>query len=65
MGGVADSIPDEGIEFFFNLPNPSGRTMDLGFTLLLIVMSTRNLPGIKGCRCVRLTASPPSCEPIV
>jgi hypothetical protein len=30
---------------FFNLPNPSSRTMALGLTQLLAEMSTRNLPG--------------------
>jgi hypothetical protein len=32
---------------FFNLPNPSSRTMALGSTLPLTEMSTRNLPGDK------------------
>jgi hypothetical protein len=32
---------------FFNLPNPSSRTMALGSTQVLIEMSTRNLPGGK------------------
>jgi hypothetical protein len=36
-------IPDE-VEFF-NLPNPSSRTMALGSTQPLTEMSTRNLPG--------------------
>jgi hypothetical protein len=40
----AGSIPDEVI-FFFNLPNPFGRTMALGSTQPLTEMSTRNLPG--------------------
>jgi hypothetical protein len=43
---VAGSIPDEVIGFF-NLPNPSGRTMALGSTEPLTEMSTRNLPGGK------------------
>jgi hypothetical protein len=30
---------------FFNLPNPSSRTMALGSTQPLTEMSTRNLPG--------------------
>jgi hypothetical protein len=30
---------------FFNLPNPSSRTMALGLTQPLREMSTRNLPG--------------------
>jgi hypothetical protein len=32
---------------FFNLPNPSSRTMALGLTQPLTKMSTRNLPGDK------------------
>jgi hypothetical protein len=32
---------------FFNLPNPSSRTMALGSTQSLAEMSTRNLPGGK------------------
>jgi hypothetical protein len=44
---VAGSIPDEVIGFF-NLPNPSSRTMALGSTQALTEMSTRkNLPGGK------------------
>jgi len=35
--------------------------MALGSTQPLVKMSTRNFPGSKGGRCVRLTASPPSC----
>jgi hypothetical protein len=30
---------------FFNLPNPSSRTMALGSTQPLTEMNTRNLPG--------------------
>jgi hypothetical protein len=33
---------------FFNLPNPSSRTMALGSTRPLTEMNTRNLPGGKG-----------------
>jgi hypothetical protein len=51
---VAGSSPDE--VDFFNLPNPSSRTMALGST----EMSTRNLPGGKGGRRVSLTTLPPS-----
>jgi hypothetical protein len=36
-------VPDE--VDFFNLPNPSSRTMALGSTQPLTKMSTRNLPG--------------------
>jgi hypothetical protein len=59
---VAGSIPDEVIGFF-NLPNPSSRTMALGFDSA----SNRNEyqesswgGGVKGGRRVRLTTSSPS-----
>jgi hypothetical protein len=42
----AGSNPDE--VDFFNLPNPSRRTMALGSTQPETEMSTRNLPGGKG-----------------
>jgi hypothetical protein len=48
---IAGSIPDEVVVFllfFFNLPDPSSRTMALGFTQPLTEMSTRNLPEGKG-----------------
>jgi hypothetical protein len=38
-------VPDE--VDFFNLPNPSSRTMVLGSTQRLTEMSTRNFPGGK------------------
>jgi hypothetical protein len=41
---VADSILDEVIGFF-NLPNPSSRTMALGSTQHLREMCTKNLAG--------------------
>jgi hypothetical protein len=44
---VSGSIPDEVIGFF-NLPNPSSRTIALGSTQRLTEMSTRNLPGVDG-----------------
>jgi hypothetical protein len=44
---VGGSIPDEVIGFF-NLFNPSSRTMGLGSTQALTEMSTRNIPGGKG-----------------
>jgi hypothetical protein len=45
---------------FFNLLNSSSSTMALGSTQPLTEISTRNLPGGKGGRHVRLTTSPPS-----
>jgi hypothetical protein len=44
---MAASIPEEVIGFF-NLPNPSSRTIALGLTQPLTEMSTRNLPGRRG-----------------
>jgi hypothetical protein len=38
-------VPMRSLGFFFNLPNPSSRTMALGSTQPLTEMSTRNLPG--------------------
>jgi hypothetical protein len=46
--------------WIFNLPNPSSRTTALGWTQPLTEMSTRNFPGVKGGRRVRLTTSLPS-----
>jgi hypothetical protein len=56
---VEGSIPDE-IIGFFNLPNSSSRTMATESTQPLTEMSTRNFPGGKGVRRVRLTTSQPS-----
>jgi hypothetical protein len=42
---VAGSNPDE--VDFFNLPNPSSRTMALRSTKALTEVSTRNIPGGK------------------
>ena len=39
----------------------SDLTMALGSTQPLVKMSTRNIPGGKGGRCMRLPTSPPSC----
>jgi hypothetical protein len=44
-GRSPDRVPDE--VDFFNLPNPSSRTVALGSTQHLTEMSTRNLPGGK------------------
>jgi hypothetical protein len=38
---------------FFNLPNPSSRTLALGSTQPLTEMNTNNLPGGKGGRLAR------------
>jgi hypothetical protein len=58
---VAGSIPGEIIVcFFFNLHNLSSRAMALGLSQPLTEMSTRNLPGVKRCRSVRLTSYLPS-----
>jgi hypothetical protein len=48
-----------GVTGFFSDIFPSDRTMAPGSTQPLVKMSTRNIPGGKGGRCVRLT-SPPS-----
>jgi hypothetical protein len=49
---------------FFNLPNPSSRTLALGSTQPLTEMSTRNIlemfSGVKSDQCVGLTTLPPS-----
>ena len=50
-----------GVTGFFSDIFPSERTMALGPTQPLVKMSTRNIPGGKGGRCVRLTTSSPSC----
>jgi hypothetical protein len=38
-------VPDE--VDFFNLPNPSSRTMALGSTQSVTEINTRNFPGVK------------------
>jgi hypothetical protein len=62
---VAGSSPDE--VDFFNLPNPSSRTMALGSTQPLTEMSTRNLPGdgVKGGPMRKADNLTAICEPIV
>jgi hypothetical protein len=49
-----------GITGFFSDILPSDRTVALRSTQPLVKMSTTNIPGGKGGRCVRLTTSPPS-----
>ena len=44
-----------GVTRFFSDIFPSERTMNLGSTQPLVKRSTRNIPGGKGGRCVRLT----------
>jgi hypothetical protein len=56
---VTGSIPG-GVTGFFSDISPSNRTLALGLTQPLVKMSTRNIPGGKGGRCVRLTTSPAS-----
>jgi hypothetical protein len=55
---VARSSPEEVIGLF-NVPNPSSRTVDLGSTQPPTEISTRNFPGGKGRRRMRLTITPP------
>jgi hypothetical protein len=50
---------------FFNLPNPSSRTMALGSTQPLTEMSTRNLPGGKGLPARKANNLTIICEPTV
>jgi hypothetical protein len=58
-GKSRDQVPMRWI--FFNLPNPSRRTMALMSTQPLTEMSIRNLPwGLKGGRRVGLKTLPPS-----
>jgi hypothetical protein len=56
-------VPDE--VDFFNLPNPSSRTMTLGPTQPLTEMSTRNLPGGKKRPAHRADNLAAICEPNV
>jgi hypothetical protein len=56
-------VPDE--MDFFNLPNPSSRTMALVSTQPLTEMSTRNLPGGKKRSVRRADNLTAICEPIV
>jgi hypothetical protein len=60
---VAGSNPDE--VDFFNLPNPSSRTMALRSTQTLTEMSTRNLPGGKVRSAHKADNLTAICEPIV
>jgi hypothetical protein len=51
---------DEVDFFFFNLPNPSSRTMALKLTQPLTGMSTRYFPGVKSDQRIGLTTLPQS-----
>jgi hypothetical protein len=53
---VPESIPG-GVTGYFSDIFPSDRTMALGSTQPLVKMSTSNIPGGKGGRCVTLTTS--------
>ena len=56
---VPGSIPG-GVTGFFRDISPSMCSMALGLTQPVVKMRTRNIPGGKGGRCVRLTTLPPS-----
>jgi hypothetical protein len=62
-GRSRDGIPDQ--VDFFNLPNPSSRTMALGSTQSLIEMSTRNIPGGEGRPARKTDNLTAICEPII
>jgi hypothetical protein len=53
-------FPMRALDSFLNWPNPSSRTMALGSTKPLTVMSTRIIPGGKGRPVLRLTTWSPS-----
>jgi hypothetical protein len=57
-------VPDE-VDFFFNLLNPSSRTMALASTQHLREMSTRSLPGGKGRSALKAGNPAAICEPMV
>jgi hypothetical protein len=57
-------IPMRSLDFF-NLPNPSSRTVALGSTQPLTEMSTRNIPGGKGRPTRKADNLIAICEPIV
>jgi hypothetical protein len=61
---VAGSIPDD-VTGFFNLSNPSSRTMALESTQTLTEISTRNLPGGKGWQARKADNLTAICEQIV
>jgi hypothetical protein len=63
-GGSRVRLPMRSLNFF-NLPNPSSRTMALGSTQPLTEMSTRNRPGGKRRPARRADNLTAICEPNV
>jgi hypothetical protein len=61
---VVGSIPNEVIGFF-NWPNPSSRTMNLGSTQPLEELRTRDIPGGKGRPAREADNLTAICEPTV
>jgi hypothetical protein len=59
---IAGSIRNEVIEFF-NIPNPSSRTMALDLTQPLLGMSSRNFRKDEGRRVLRADNLIAICEP--
>jgi hypothetical protein len=57
------SIPD--VTGFFNLPNPSSRTIALGSIQPVAEISTRNLPGREGRPARKADNLIAICEPII
>jgi hypothetical protein len=52
------------MDFFFNLPNPFSRTIDLGSTQPVTENNTKNLPGGKGRPARKAENLIRICEPI-
>jgi hypothetical protein len=63
-GRSGGSSPNE-LDIFFDLPNPSSRTMALESTQPLTEMNTRNVPGGKGRPTRKADNLTAICEPIV
>jgi hypothetical protein len=64
LAKIAGSIPDVLIGFF-NLPNPSNRTMALGLTQSVTEMSIRYISGSKGRAAHKADNLTAICEPTV
>jgi hypothetical protein len=58
-------FPMRSLDFFFNLPNSSSRTVALGSTQPVTEMSSRNLPGGKGRPAHKVENLTAICEPII